>query len=57
MKYEEERKWRIEAKEKLLKKASKAKTNRSFEQIMKVVHEHTAELVKIDKIMKDLRAW
>lgn len=57
MTYQEERQWRTKSKHKLIHKASKAKTFKSFSQIMDVIGKHNVELVKIDKILKDGKAW
>lgn len=57
MNIKEERTWRLAQKQKLLARLSKKKDMRSFSQVMKAMDQHTRELDKINKIIKDGHNW
>ena len=49
----EEREWRSKAKDKLSARLPKMTTVKGFNQVLKVIEGHKAEIVKINHILKD----
>lgn len=48
-----ERKWRFEDRATILKKLSKKKTVKAFNQALKVYSDHSEEISKINRILKE----
>ncbi len=57
MNHKEELEWRRSDKVKLTNRLSRASTTKQFNQILKVIDNHTQEIVKLNRIIKDGRAW
>lgn len=57
MNYKEELEWRRSDKVKLTDRLSRASTTKQFNQILKVIDNHTQEIVKLSRIIKDGKAW
>ncbi len=53
----QEKQWRLSQKEKLLNKLCSQKTFKGFSQIVSVIERHNEALDKVNKILKDGKAW
>ncbi len=57
MNHKEELEWRKSDKARLTNRLSRASTNKKFNQILKVINNHTEEIIKLNRIIKDGKAW
>jgi hypothetical protein len=52
-----DRQWYIDRKAELTLRLGKAKTTRSFEQILKQITKHNVEIRKLGSVIRDYREW